>query len=134
MSDGHESTTSDPATDAPGRRRAHAFVAAFAGALLTALLLSPRAPSIAPVPPLATLPAGPVAGEPVAAEAPSPRRVSTSPDENSGRATATQARPQAVETENATPLTRAAARKRIEKISPGPWLARFGPVSVERRE
>ena len=31
------------------------------------------------------------------------------------------------------PLTRAAARRRVETISPVPWLARFGPVALERR-
>ncbi len=32
------------------------------------------------------------------------------------------------------PLTRAAARHRVDGISPAAWLGRFGPVSIERRE
>lgn len=36
--------------------------------------------------------------------------------------------------EEPPPLTRAAARRRVETISPMPWLVRFGPVSLERRE
>ena len=32
------------------------------------------------------------------------------------------------------PLTRAAARKQIEAISPADWLARFGKVEVAHRE
>ncbi len=32
------------------------------------------------------------------------------------------------------PLTRAAAKQRIEKISPRAWLARYGPVDVTRRD
>jgi hypothetical protein len=36
--------------------------------------------------------------------------------------------------EVAAPLTRAAARQRLQTISPAPWLAGFGAVSVELRE
>ena len=32
------------------------------------------------------------------------------------------------------PLTRAAARQRVETVSPLPWLSRFGPVVVEQAE
>jgi len=31
------------------------------------------------------------------------------------------------------PLTRAAARRRVETISPADWLARYGSVDIERR-
>jgi hypothetical protein len=118
-----ESRTKSSATHALDRRTARVFVTALACALLAALLLSP------PVPPIAPVHAGPVAGD-----SPTPRRVSTSPEEDTARATPPQARPHAAQTENAIPLTRAAARRRVEKISPAPWLARFGPVSLERRE
>jgi hypothetical protein len=62
-------------------------------------------------------------------------RVSTSPESDSAQARATTdpsatARP----ADDPPPLTRAAARRRVETISPVPWLARFGPVSLERRE
>lgn len=32
------------------------------------------------------------------------------------------------------PLTRAAARRRVDELSPVPWLERFGAVAVERRD
>ena len=32
------------------------------------------------------------------------------------------------------PLTRAAARQRVEAMSPAAWLAHFGPVAIERHE
>ena len=32
------------------------------------------------------------------------------------------------------PLTRAAARRRIEAVTPVEWLARFGSVEVQRRK
>jgi len=32
------------------------------------------------------------------------------------------------------PLTRAAARQRVESLSPLPWLSRFGPVAVEQAD
>jgi hypothetical protein len=121
---GFESTTKNSTTEALGQRPAHVFVIALACTLFAALsLLSPPGPPIAPVT------AGPAAGD-----SPSPRRVSTSPEENTAMATPPKASPQSGDAENATPLTRAAARRRVEKISPVPWLTRFGPVSLERRE
>ncbi len=36
--------------------------------------------------------------------------------------------------DNGLPLTRAAARQRVEEMSPAAWLAHFGPVSIERHE
>lgn len=62
-------------------------------------------------------------------------RVSTSPETN--EAAPSPARPASVLANGAAappPLTRAAARQRVESISPVPWLARFGPVSLEHRE
>jgi hypothetical protein len=123
MPGGFESTTKNSLTHALDGRPAHVLITALACALLATLLLGP------PAPPLAPVSAGPVAGE-----SPRPRRVSTSPDENTATATPPQAHPRTAETENAIPLTRAAARRRIEKITPVPWLARFGPVALERRE
>jgi hypothetical protein len=32
------------------------------------------------------------------------------------------------------PLTRAAARRQVETITPAHWLSRFGRVDVERRD
>jgi hypothetical protein len=120
---GFESTTKNSATEALGQRPAHAFVTALACTLLAALLLSP------PVPPIASVTAGPAPGD-----SPSPRRVSTSPDENTALASPPPASPQSGDAGNAIPLTRAAARRRVETISPVAWLTRFGPVSLERRE
>ncbi len=62
-------------------------------------------------------------------------RVSTSPETGAAQAQATPD-PSAIAapTDAPPPLTRAAARRRVETISPVPWLARFGPVSLERRE
>ena len=62
-------------------------------------------------------------------------RVSTSPDQEAPTAavdtSSARRRPGA---DGATPLTRAAARQRVQTISPAPWLAGFGAVSVELRE
>jgi len=62
-------------------------------------------------------------------------RVSMSPEEasatNSPAAPSTQSTPKSAD---APPLTRAAARQRVETISPVPWLARFGPVSLKNHE
>lgn len=119
-----------------------AFVAATLAPLLAAVFL-----------------VGPLAAGPVAAESPSPKdarprteagaadqpggtrataahaRVSMSPEEDAAAVSpAPPASARAGESTHATPLTRAAARRRVETISPVPWLARFGPVSLERRE
>ncbi|MFO0689880.1 MAG: hypothetical protein U0900_14380 [Myxococcota bacterium] len=61
-------------------------------------------------------------------------RVSTSPEDHppASAATARPARPMRV-VEDEPPLTRAAARQRVESMSPAQWLERFGPVVIERR-
>ena len=62
-------------------------------------------------------------------------RVSTSPDVIP--TTRHSIRPAASHThaeDRLPPLTRAATRQRVESISPVPWLAQFGPVSLEQRE
>jgi hypothetical protein len=61
-------------------------------------------------------------------------RVSMSPDGHGPTDQPPQATPPAGDGLDALPLTRAAARRRVESISPVPWLAHFGPVSLERRE
>lgn len=61
-------------------------------------------------------------------------RVSTSPGLEMlpapGLSSELPARPLAA---SAKPLTRAAARQRLETASPTAWLARFGNVTIERR-
>lgn len=62
-------------------------------------------------------------------------RVSTSPDVIPTARSAI--RPPTLQTsadDHLPPLTRAATRQRVESISPVPWLAQFGPVSLEQRE
>jgi hypothetical protein len=70
-----------------------------------------------------------------AVELDEPVRVSTSPDQQTPNAVAdtssARRRPGA---DGTAPLTRAAARQRVQTISPAPWLAGFGAVSVELRE
>jgi hypothetical protein len=64
-------------------------------------------------------------------------RVSTSPDPSTPAQSAIHPPTPgatASEDDGLPPLTRAATRRRIESISPVPWLARFGPVSLEQRE
>lgn len=105
-----------------------AIVAVAAGGLLALALLAARAASAetggtdsrAPAPG-----AGPTRAE----------RVSTSPEAHpvGSSATTRPARPMRV-IEDEPPLTRAAARQRVESMSPAQWLERFGPVVVERRE
>lgn len=62
-------------------------------------------------------------------------RVSTSPEDHalSNAPAERPARPMRV-LEDEPPLTRAAARQRVETMSPARWLERFGPVTVERHE
>jgi len=62
-------------------------------------------------------------------------RVSTSPDAQAAPATAgaDPSRPMHV-LDREPPLTRAAARHRIEAMSPTAWLAHYGAVTVERRD
>jgi hypothetical protein len=82
----------------------------------------------------ASLPAADVARAATDAEAPD-ARVSTSPETNAATpATSRPASALAIAADAPPPLTRAAARQRVESISPLPWLARFGPVSLEHRE
>lgn len=75
-----------------------------------------------------------VAG-PAAADRPE-ARVSRGPEPIATRAggSVEAAAPDAAPAAERPPLTRAAARQRVETISPVPWLARFGPVSLEQRE
>ena len=62
-------------------------------------------------------------------------RVSMSPEENALMVSPAPASSAiAGDSADETPLTRAAARRRVETISPVRWLSRFGPVSLERRE
>ena len=62
-------------------------------------------------------------------------RVSMSPDANEAAVSpAPPSSPLAEDSSDTTPLTRAAARRRVESISPVHWLTRFGPVSLERHE
>ena len=102
---------------------------------------------------------GPVAARPVAAESPvrqdppvgpaagaarepartrsaaADARVSMSPEENAATVPlAPASSAHAGNSVDTAPLTRAASRRRVETISPVPWLSRFGPVSLEHRE
>ncbi len=62
-------------------------------------------------------------------------RVSTSPDVIPAARVSIRPTTQPTSADDQLPpLTRAATRQRVESISPLPWLARFGPVSLERRE
>lgn len=80
--------------------------------------------------------AGPVAA---AAEASDDRlaaadpRVSMSPEQAAATTSSSPSTAPQAESALEPPLTRAAARRRVETISPVPWLARFGPVSLEGR-
>ncbi|MEZ4282746.1 MAG: hypothetical protein R3F21_24375 [Myxococcota bacterium] len=73
-----------------------------------------------------------------AADAPAPlpgARVSTSPEASGPSPFAIEPpTPRTSDDDGLPPLTRAATRRRVESISPVPWLARFGPVSLERHE
>ncbi len=64
------------------------------------------------------------------------RSVSTSPEPAHARDPQRGALPQTAGpgSTQGLPLTRAAARQRIETLSPLPWLSRFGPVVVEQAE
>ena len=101
---------------------------AAAGALLTlALLGTPSGPIAAETGSGATTPfPGP------AREA----RVSTSPEDHAARTApaARPTRPMRVVDDEGPPLTRAAARRRVESMTPARWLEHFGPVTVERRK
>lgn len=90
--------------------------------LLASLLAAPITSADSPVSPARPTPAG-------------DRSVSTSPESErtvdwdrgaAGRAGAAS--------KPGPPLTRAAARQRIETLSPLPWLSRFGPVVVEQAD
>ncbi len=62
-------------------------------------------------------------------------RVAASPDASEPSPTAISTpTPRQSEDDDLPPLTRAATRRRVESISPLPWLARFGPVSLEQHE
>lgn len=113
-----------PATQ-PGPGAAIARAAACGGVAL-ALLAAPIGSATAETGPVAT---------PVIAEPTGEARVSTSPEDHaSSTAPALRpARPMRVRS-NEPPLTRAAARQRVETMSPARWLERFGPVVVERSE
>ncbi|MEZ4331141.1 MAG: hypothetical protein R3F35_05290 [Myxococcota bacterium] len=67
---------------------------------------------------------------------PAKPRVSTSPETLPGAPNRTRTRPdrRASAAEDQPPLTRAAERARIDRMSPSRWLAHFGDVSIERRD
>ncbi|MBK7949028.1 MAG: hypothetical protein IPK00_09840 [Deltaproteobacteria bacterium] len=113
------------ATRQPGPRAAIALAAACGGIAL-ALLATTAGPVAAETGPMATPAIPGPTGE---------ARVSTSPEEHtSSTAPALRpSRPMRV-LSNEPPLTRAAARQRVETMSPARWLERFGPVVVERHE
>ncbi len=132
MMGGFQSNMTNARPEVVVRRPARAFATAFASTLLGTFLATLVVPPLVPIP--LVLPAGPVAAGPAET---AHARVSTSPDEHAATAIAPPPSPLAgvaSDGEDPTPLTRAAARRRVESISPVPWLARFGPVSLERRE
>jgi hypothetical protein len=110
----------------PGLHRSLPLAAILLGTSLIflAAILSTANPAAAET--RETLPAPVPSGAPKAL-------VSTSPDVHSSAiAVADRPRPMQV-IEDEPPLTRAAARQRIETMSPTRWLERFGPVTVDRR-
>jgi hypothetical protein len=112
-----------------------------AAALLTAALLCSAGRVTAESPSQAERPSPAQAANPVAATdegttvAAAKARVSMSVAAHAGSPTPPSAVMRTTGTGNdQPPLTRAAARQRVDGISPAAWLARFGLVSIERRE
>ena len=92
------------------------LLGALAGAILALAL--PLAPATA-------------TGDP---QTPTPERaVSMSPEE-SGLADLESGPARRTPSQDDPPLTRAAAHERVEAMSPLLWLARYGPVSIGRRD
>lgn len=103
-------------------RRTRTRPVATTALLLASLLAVPIASADAPASPVRPTPSG-------------ERPVSTSPEPERAvdRDRGAPGRARSASTVG-LPLTRAAARQRVETLSPLPWLSRFGPVVVERAE
>lgn len=112
-----------------------------AAALLAAALLYAAGPATAESPPVGDPPvqteraSQAVAREAGATVAAAKARVPMSAAEQAGSPPpASGMRRRFGAGDDGLPLTRAAARQRVEEMSPAAWLAHFGPVSIERHE